>query len=75
MRVSLFNGIPTFVGYLMPDISGKGLQWYFLTHNWENKAAHNFPKKINPKVNITKRLEFKFAYNDVIVQYVSHYED
>ena len=26
-------------------------QWYYLTHSWEDKGFHTFPKGICPKVN------------------------
>ena len=44
--VSLFNGISTFLGYLMPK------PFSYLTHSWEDKGVHTFPKGICPKVNI-----------------------
>ena len=26
--------------------------WYYLTHSWEDKGVHTFPKGICPKVNV-----------------------
>ena len=60
--MSLFNGISTFVGYLMP----KQL-WYYLTYRWEDKGVHTFPKGISPKVNVIVRLEYELAYYDSAV--------
>ena len=38
--VSLFNGISTFMGYLMPKPSSrKKQQWYYLTHSWWDKGV------------------------------------
>ena len=57
--VSLFNGISTFVDYLMSkpslkkDNSG--------THSRRDRELHNFPKGISPKVDIV-RLEFELVY-------------
>ena len=39
-----------------------------LFNSWRDKGIHTFPK-----VNLIPRLEFKLAYNDVSVQYISHY--
>ena len=63
--VSLFNGISTFVGYLMPKpFSKKNSSGTILTHSWEDKGVHTFPKGICPKVNIIARLEYELAYYD-----------
>ena len=32
--------------------------WYYLTHSWEDKGVHTFPKGICPKVNVIARLEY-----------------
>ena len=69
--VSLFNGISTFVGYLMPKIFSK--KWYYLTHSWEDKRVHTFPKGICPKVNIIAWLEYELAYYDSTVHRFNHY--
>ena len=55
--VPLFNSISTFVGYLMPKPFSK-----YLTHSWEDKGVHTFPKGIYPKVNVIARLEYELAY-------------
>ena len=50
--VSLFNGISTLFRlfnakpYLLEE-----QYWYYLTHSWEDKGVHTFPKGICPKVN------------------------
>ena len=41
-------------------------QWYYLTHSWEDKGVHTFPKGICPKVNVIARLEYELAYYDSI---------
>ena len=58
--VSLFNGISTFVGYLMPMPFSKN----YFTNSWADKEVHTFPKGICPKVNVIARLEFELAYYD-----------
>ena len=52
--LSLFNGISTFVGYLMPKSS-------YLTDRGD-KRVHIFPKSIYPKVDVIARLEFELVY-------------
>ena len=47
-------------------------KWYYLTHSWEDKGVHAFPKGIGPKVNALARLEFELTYHDVAVQNVCH---
>ena len=39
-------------------------QWYYLTHSWEDKEVHTFPKGICSKVNVIERLEYELAYYD-----------
>ena len=46
--------------------------WHYLTISRGNKGSQTFPKDINPKVN-RARLEFELAYNDPVVQHISHY--
>ena len=41
-----------------------GQQWLYLTHRWEDKGVHTFPKGVCPKVNVIARLEFELAYYD-----------
>ena len=43
--------------------------WYYLTHSWEDKGVHTFPKGICPKVDVIARLEFELAYYDSAVYY------
>ena len=38
--------------------------WYYLTHCWEDKEVHAFPKSIGPKVFVIVWLEFEHAYYD-----------
>ena len=68
----MFNGISTFLGYLIPKPSF-----------WKNsndtiqpisgrEAVHAFPEDIGPKVNKMARLESELAYYRVAVQQVSH---
>ena len=68
--VSLFNGISTFMSYLIPKSS---LRKYYLIYSWRNKRFHTFPKGISAKVNVIKRLAFELTYYDVAVQQVKHY--
>ena len=54
--VSLFNGIST----LFSLFNAKAIlieEQYYLTHSWEDKGVHTFPKGICPKVNVIARLE------------------
>ena len=48
-------------------------QWYYLTHSWEDKGVHTFPKGIFPKVNVIARLEYELAYYDSAVHRFNHY--
>ena len=45
--------------------------WYYLTHSWEDKGVHTFPKGICPKVNVIARPEYELAYYDSAVQGIS----
>ena len=47
--------------------------WYYLTHSWEDKGAHTFPKGICPKVNVIARLEYELASYDSAVHRFNHY--
>ena len=47
--------------------------WYYLTHSWEDKGVHTFPKGICPKMNIIARLEYELAYYDSVVHRFNHY--
>ena len=72
--VSLFNGISTFFSlFNAKTIPIEGQSWYYLTHSWENKGVHTFPKGICPKVNVIAWLEFKLAYYDSAVHRFNHY--
>ena len=47
--------------------------WYYLTHSWEDKGVHTFPKDICPKVNVIARLEYGLAYYNSAVYHFNHY--
>ena len=47
--------------------------WYYLTHSWEDKGVHSFPKGICPKVNVIALLEYELAYHDSTVHRFDHY--
>ena len=44
---------------------------YYLTHNWEDKGVHTFPKGMT--VNVIARLEFELNYDDFTIQHFNHY--
>ena len=44
-----------------------------LTHSWEDKGVHTFPKGICLKVNTRVRLEFELAYYDSTVGRFNYY--
>ena len=46
---------------------------YYLTHSWEDKGVHTFPKGICPKVNVIARLEYELAYYDSTIHRFNHY--
>ena len=46
---------------------------YYLTHSWEDKGVHTFPKGICPKLNVIARLEYELAYYDSAVHRFNHY--
>ena len=72
--VSLLNGISTFVGYFNAKaILLEEQLWYYLTHSWEDKGVHTFPKSICPKVNLIARLKYELTYNDSTVHHFNHY--
>ena len=47
--------------------------FHYLTHSWEDKGVHTFPKGICPKVNVIARLEYELAYYDSAVHRFNHY--
>ena len=47
--------------------------WYYLTHTWEDKGVHTFPKGICPKVNVIAQLEYELTYYDFAVHRFNHY--
>ena len=48
-------------------------QWCYLTHSWEDKEVHTFPKGICLKVRVIARLEFELAYYDSAAYRFNHY--
>ena len=72
--VSLFNGISTlFRLFNAKAILLEEQLWYYLTHSWEDKGAHTFPRGICPKVNVIARLGYELAYYDSAVHRFKHY--
>ena len=72
--VSLFNGISTLCRlFNAKAILLEEQWWYYLTHSWEDKGVHTFPKDICPKVNVIARLEYELAYYDSAVHRFNHY--
>ena len=72
--VSLFNDISTlFRLFNAKTILLEEQSWYYLTHSWEDKGVHTFPKGICPKVNVIARLEYELAYYDSAVHRFNHY--
>ena len=49
-------------------------QWWYLTHSWDNKTVHTFPRGIYSKVNVTAWLGFELAYFEAAVQHISHFD-
>ena len=71
---SLFNGISTlFRLFNVKTILLQEQYWYYLTHSWEDKGVHTFPRGICPKVNVIARLEYELAYYDSAVHPFNHY--
>ena len=72
--VSLFNGISTLFRLFNAEaILLEEQEWYYLTHSWEDKGVHTFPKGICPRVNVIARLEYKLMYYDSAVHHFNHY--
>ena len=67
---SLFNGMSTFLGYLMPKPSLYKDSCYTIN---QYLGVGIFVKCISPKVNIIAEQEFELGYCDVAVQHISHY--
>ena len=72
--VSLFNRISTLFSLCNAKANLLEEQ-YYLTHSWEDKGVHTFPKGICPKVNIIARLENELAYYDSAVHRFNHYTE
>ena len=72
--VYLFNGISTlFRLFNAKAILLEEQCWYYLTHSWEDKGVHTFPKGICPKVNVIARREYELAYYDSALHRFNHY--
>ena len=71
--VSSFNGISTFVGYLMLKPSLKKNRSHVTWPTAREIRGHSFPKCISLKVNMIVRLEFELAYFEAVVQHFSHW--
>ena len=72
--LSFFNGISTFVGYLIPTPSfQKNSSETNITQSSEDKGVPTFPKSICQKVNVIARLEFELAWYDFAVQRFNHH--
>ena len=65
--------INSFKVILQKAILQKEQSWYYLTHSWEDKGFHTFPKGICPKVKVIAPLEYELAYNDSAVHRFNHY--
>ena len=64
----LFNGISTFLGYLMPKLSfSKNSCGTIKPIAGRIKWFIHFPNGICPKVNVVVQLEFELAYYDSAV--------
>ena len=64
----LFNGI-----FNTRAIITEEQKWYCLTHSWEDKGVHTFPKGICSKVNIIARLGYELTYYESADQCFMHY--
>ena len=70
----VFNGISTLFRLFNADaILLEEQQLYYLTHSWEDKGVHTFPKGICPKVNVIAWMEYELAYYDSSVYRFNHY--
>ena len=65
------DGNCTIIGLVL--LFNEEQKWYYLTHSWEDKGVHTFPKGICPKVNVIARLEYELAYYDSAVHRFNHY--
>ena len=55
------------MGYQMPKPSfEKNSNDVILTHSWEDKSVHTFPKGICPKMTVIALLEFELAFYDSV---------
>ena len=68
-----FNGISKCRLFNAKFILQEEQLWYYLTHSWEDKGVHAFPKGIFPKVNVIARLEYELAYYDSAVHRFNPY--
>ena len=75
--ISLFNGISTFMGHLMPKPSLQKNNSETISpiskRIHKGGEVHIFPKGISPKVNQLVRLMFELTYFESAVKHFSHY--
>ena len=69
---SLFHGISTFVGYLMPKSPLYKIVVVLFNPHLGDKGVHSFPEGISPKVNVIERLEFELVYFKAAIQHFNH---
>ena len=72
--VSLFNGISTFMDYLMQKLrlSNNSSGIIELVPHRVDKMLHIFLKGISPKVNVIVRFGFELGFNAIKFHHVSH---
>ena len=64
----LFNGILTFMGYLMlKPFLLKSSSSIIFTYSWADTGVQTFPKNTYLKVNMIVRLKFELAYYNVVL--------
>ena len=68
----LFNGISTFLAYLLPKILLQNCI-YCLNYSWDNQKVHAFPNSIFAKMNAIVRLGFELSVYDVAVAHGNQY--
>ena len=70
----LFNGISTFLSYLMPNPSLlKNSSGSISSTVGRDKEVHAFPKGTSSNVNILAWFKFKLVYYDVVASCVRQY--
>ena len=66
-KVSLFNGISTFVVYLILKLSLEKNNNHTTQPIAREKGIHSFPKCIRPKVNVIRQMEFELTHFKTLV--------